>query len=64
MLSLVNVQMLAARVKQPEVNHEKIVFTLKCQQSKEVMSSKQLSLSVMKVLTRAAKIAYLIFIFY
>lgn len=63
-LSSVNVQMFTARVKQPGVNHEMIAFTLKCQQSKGVMSSKQLFLSMIKVLTRAAEITYLIFIFY
>lgn len=55
---------LMCKCSQPGVNHETITFTLKCQQSKEVMSSKQLFLSMMRVFTRAAKITYLIFIFY
>ena len=63
MLTLANVQMFAASVKQTGVNHEMIVFTLKYQQSKEVMSYKQLFLNVLKVLIGEAKIIYLIFIF-
>lgn len=47
---------------QPGMNHEMIVFNLKCQQSKDVMSSKQLPEHDES--STAAKVAYLIFVFY
>ena len=62
MLSSVNVQTLTARANQPGMNHEMIVVNLKFQQSKDVMSSKQLPEHDES--STAAKVAYLIFMFY
>lgn len=62
MLSSVNVQTLTARANQTGMSHEMIVYNLKCQQSKDVMSSKQLPEHDES--STAAKVAYLIFVFY